>query len=124
MPQLISPDARLHVSFVEAMAEFQTEGRGGPDDDSMVGRAIREYGFTWQDPQVFAEYVEAVCVDAWEGTPRPEGYVPCTSLWYVDGDTYLGRLAIRHTLTPPLLEWGVISDTTSAPQHAGAATQR
>jgi predicted acetyltransferase len=106
MPQLISPDVRVHVSFVEAMDEFRAEGRGGPADDSMVGRAIREYGSAWRDPQVFADYVAAVRADAREDTPRPEGHVPCTTLWYVDGDSYLGRLAIRHALTPSLYEWG------------------
>lgn len=29
--------------------------------------------------------------------------MPCTTLWYVDGTAYLGRVAIRHRLTPALL---------------------
>jgi predicted acetyltransferase len=32
--------------------------------------------------------------------------VPCTTLWWVDGDDYLGRLAIRHRLTDFLREVG------------------
>ena len=27
-------------------------------------------------------------------------------LWWVDGDTFLGRLSIRHRLTRRLLDWG------------------
>ncbi|MFF1718675.1 GNAT family N-acetyltransferase [Streptomyces sviceus] len=29
-----------------------------------------------------------------------------TNLWYVEDDTFLGRLSIRHRLTPHLLELG------------------
>jgi predicted acetyltransferase len=32
--------------------------------------------------------------------------VPCTTLWWIDGSTYLGRIAIRHRLTPALREVG------------------
>ncbi len=32
--------------------------------------------------------------------------MPGTSLWWADGDEYLGRLTIRHRLTPSLLELG------------------
>jgi predicted acetyltransferase len=30
--------------------------------------------------------------------------VPCTTLWWVDGPAHLGRIAIRHRLTPWLRE--------------------
>ena len=100
------PDVRVHLSFVEAMAEFRSEGRGDADDGSSVGRAIREHGAVWRDPRVFAGFVESVRDEAREDRPHADGTVPCTTLWYVDGDTYLGRLAIRHVLTRPLLEWG------------------
>ncbi|MFG3257160.1 GNAT family N-acetyltransferase [Streptomyces sp. NPDC048172] len=106
MPQLIVPDVRVHASFVQAMVEFVAEGRGGSDDGSSVGRAIRAHGAVWRDPRIFAGYVDAVRAEARGDVPRPDGSVPCTTLWYVEGDTYLGRLAIRHVLTEPLLEWG------------------
>ena len=35
-----------------------------------------------------------------------DGYVPQTVLWWVAGDEYLGRLSIRHRLTPHLLYFG------------------
>ena len=106
MPQLTAPDVRVHASFVEAMAEFRAEGRGGPGDESMIGWDIRQYAPHWHDPEVFARYVETVRAEALEETPRPPGNVACTSLWYVEDEDYLGRLAIRHGLTPALLEWG------------------
>lgn len=43
---------------------------------------------------------------ALEDTPRPPGFVPSTTLWWIDDEKYLGRLAIRHRLTPNLLELG------------------
>lgn len=106
MPELLPPATRAHRSFLQAMAEFRAEGRGGPDDSSMVGREIHTYGGDWDDPRAFAVYVEELRAAALPETPRPPGFVPSTTLWYLDGDTYLGRLAIRHRLTPPLLDWG------------------
>jgi predicted acetyltransferase len=39
--------------------------------------------------------------------PPPEGgYAPQTNLWWVRGDEYLGRVAIRHHLTADLLRGG------------------
>lgn len=52
------------------------------------------------------DYVDGLLADTRERTPRPPGYVPSTHLWWVDGDTFLGRLHIRHRLTPFLLEEG------------------
>lgn len=37
---------------------------------------------------------------------RPEGFVPATWYGHVDGGAYLGRIQIRHRLTPSLLELG------------------
>jgi predicted acetyltransferase len=106
MPELIEPTTRLHTSFVEAMAEFAAEGRGAPDDASMIGSDIRQRSATWHDPAAFERYVDAVLADARPESPRPAGYVPATTLWWADDDTYLGRVAVRHSLTPWLLEQG------------------
>lgn len=46
-------------------------------------------------------YVDALLADTRERSPRPEGHVPSTHLWWVDGDTFLGRLQIRHRLVTP-----------------------
>lgn len=101
MPALIAPDTRVHASFLTAMAEFQAEGRGGPDDnESMIGAEIREHGADWSEPSHFDRYVSDLQAQRLEDTPRPDGYVPCTTLWWATGDRYLGRLAIRHRLTP------------------------
>lgn len=124
MPQLTTPITRVHASFVAAMEEFQAEGRGGPDDDSMIGSDIRGYGGRWADPRVFGDYVTWLRGQALEESPRPEGHVPSTSLWWVSGDEYLGRIAIRHRLTPRLLEYGghIGYDVRPSARRRGHAT--
>jgi len=106
MPVLIPPDARVHRSFVAAMAEFQAEGRGEPRDDSVTGNAIRAYANRWADPAEFAVYLRELDDEAREDSPRREGRVPQTTLWWVSGDEYLGRVSIRHRLTDHLREIG------------------
>ncbi|MET7518717.1 GNAT family N-acetyltransferase [Streptomyces sp. NPDC005480] len=122
MPQLIAPDVRVHASFLAAMDEARAEGAGGPDDDSTAGLSLRAYGDTWQDPAVFAEYVARLRL-----THGPRSIlrydVECTTLWYVDGDTYLGRLAIRHRLTAAWLRDGHIGyDVRPGARGRGHAT--
>ena len=51
-------------------------------------------------------YVEGLLADTRERTERPVGFVPSTHLWWVDGDRFLGRLHIRHRLTPFLIQEG------------------
>jgi predicted acetyltransferase len=106
MPELSLPTTRVHDSFLAAMAEFAAEGRGGPEDATMIGREMREHGKRWSTAEEFDNYVSRLRADALEESPRPEGFVPSTTLWWVDGQEYLGRLAIRHRLTPSLLEGG------------------
>jgi predicted acetyltransferase len=88
------------------MAEFAAEGRGGPNDHSMIGSEIRAFAGAWQDPAVFAQFVRQLRAEALEETPRPPDRVPSTTLWWTEGNEYLGRLAIRHRLTPSLREIG------------------
>lgn len=103
MPELILPDARFRVSFLDAVHEHIAE------DDFFGGtlaRELREHGSAWQRPEGFERYVEAVRQEEAEDGRRPEGFVPNTWYWYVDGDTYLGRIQVRHRLTPWLLDYG------------------
>jgi len=75
---------------------------------------IRAYGGSereWtraeaEDPAEFARLVEALQVDARPETVLPADIVHQTMLWFVEGDEWFGRLAIRHQLTPALYELG------------------
>jgi predicted acetyltransferase len=106
------------------MAEFQAEGRGGADDATMVGDEIRRYGGTWHDGDAFEQYVRWLRDQALEESPRPEWFVPSTTLWWVDGTEYIGRIAIRHRLTPKLLEMGghIGYDVRPSARQRGHAT--
>ncbi|MGP4111669.1 GNAT family N-acetyltransferase [Streptomyces sp. 4N509B] len=130
MPELVEPTTAVHASFLQAVKEYEAEGRGGPGDDSMQGHDMRRYGDSWQDPAVFATYVERCRADAREDTERPAGFVPTTILWWVDhgedgaSATYLGRLNIRHRLTPRLLDHGGLIgyDVRPSARRRGHAT--
>lgn len=52
------------------------------------------------------DYVDALLADTRERSERPAGFVPSTHLWWVDGDTFLGRLHIRHRLNSFLIQEG------------------
>lgn len=106
MPELSLPTTRVHASFLAAMAEFQAEGRGCGSDNTMVGGEIRDFGGRWADAAEFGHYVRWLRDQALEESPRPAGFVPATTLWWVSGGDYLGRIAIRHRLTPRLREAG------------------
>ncbi|MFE7114896.1 GNAT family N-acetyltransferase [Streptomyces sp. NPDC057654] len=68
-----------------------------------MAREIQEYHGRWDDPEVFAGYIRMLA-DGMAG--ESQGWSAVTTLWYVEGDEYLGRLSVRHRLTPELLELG------------------
>ncbi|MFG1921905.1 GNAT family N-acetyltransferase [Cryptosporangium sp. NPDC048952] len=106
MSALERPSPHVRTSYLVAMAEFADEGRGLESDRTSLGEEIRRFGPEWSSLDGFTRYVVWLNGLAREDTPRREGFVPATTFWWVDGDTYLGRLAIRHRLTPDLLEAG------------------
>lgn len=101
MARLIDPTERLTDSFAEAVGEFVAEGRGGPDDRSLLGEMIRDNP---GDPRDWiASYL--ALERRWR-TVAPEDFVTMTMLWWTEGDTYLGRISIRHHLNEHLREIG------------------
>jgi predicted acetyltransferase len=103
MPTLVEPTVAVHRSFLEAWDEL------GPQEERWMG--ARGLWKDWsrqdlEDPEEFARMVEAIRAEALPETDIPPDLVHQTVLWLVDGDEWLGRLAIRHHLTPPLLELG------------------
>ncbi len=109
-PRFAAPSSRFRASFLEALEEFQAEGRHAELDAARLA-----------DPAEFARFVAALRADARDpgaaarylartfavGLDAPGyEYVPQTVLWWAAGDEYLGRLAIRHRLTPDLAREG------------------
>lgn len=123
MPALVPPTFRLRRSFAAALAEFMAEGRGSVNDQSVIGRYIRE-GANELDDESFGRFVDGIRAERLEETPRPEGYVPGTELWWVEGDEFFGRIGIRHRLTPMLLEMGghIGYDVRPSARRRGHAT--
>ncbi len=111
MFRLVDPDPAYRLSFLEAADEFAAEGlpafSGLPTlapEPGFFGVAFSRAGV--EDPRDFEEYVAYLLADRLEGTPRPAAFVPSTVLWIVDGPEYVGRISLRHRLTPLLLTWG------------------
>lgn len=123
-PSLSRPNALVHDSFLTGMAEFRAEGRGAPDDDSVLGQQIRCHSDRWTSTAGFADYIAALLAEALPTTPRPEGIVPSTDLWWVRDRTYYGRVSIRHALTDRLRDSGghIGYDVVPSARRQGHAT--
>lgn len=102
MPELVLPTTAVRTSFLAAMDEFVADGATG----SQTAAWIADHAPGWQEPAAFADFVDEVAADAEEDRPRPARYVPSTTLWWVDGEDYLGRISIRHRLNDFLLDVG------------------
>jgi predicted acetyltransferase len=124
VPALVLPTTAVHASFVAAMREFQDEGRGEPADHTGIGIEIRTFGDRWKDPDGFSRYVQWLLDMRLEESAKPAGWVPATTYWWVEGTGYLGRLNIRHRLTPSLLEVGghIGYDVRRSARRRGHAT--
>ena len=110
MLRLVAPDVRYQESYLAALAELAEEGNSHyldlvlPRDSGFAGV---EYTLkTLASPQTFQEFCAYTIALAREETPRPAGWVTGTYLWMVDDDEVVGRISLRHTLTPWLLEVG------------------
>jgi predicted acetyltransferase len=85
---LAEPEVRYEVSYRDAMAEFVAEGRG-EELRSLPGHSS------------FSSFVEELRAQA-AGRDLPEGWVAGTTWWLVDGDRFIGKVEVRHTLTDSL----------------------
>lgn len=84
---LVLPTVRVHDSYLAALEEFQAEGRN---------RELRVDELRGFEP--FLTHVTNLHLSGIPGTPLPAGLVPWTTLWYLEGAEFIGRLTIRHTL--------------------------
>lgn len=103
MPALILPTARVGRSYIAGVREFLAEGRGGPDDHSLFGNLIGETGHPDDTP---AWLERALDFERRLTTDPPAHFVPSTTYWWTEGDTYLGRVNLRHRLNEHLSETG------------------
>jgi predicted acetyltransferase len=104
MPHLLRPCAELAPAFRSAMADFAAEGRGGPQDDSALGRHLRDYAAQWHTPDGFERFLTALLAEGDTSAPPPPNWVHTSTYWWAEGSQFLGTIRIRHESTPQLLE--------------------
>jgi predicted acetyltransferase len=92
---LVEPDAIYRASYLRARREDPQLPQGWVAD-----------GLNFDHELDFAEFVRRLRADAADGYPRPAGWVPCTTLWWVQEDEFLARVTIRHRLIGSLLTLG------------------
>lgn len=112
MAELVAPHERYQASFLDAAEEVL----GSPDDNHYAGLAVfpsvgdypgDEYEVAdLRSTATFAQFAARLRATADDSSWFPEGIVPSTVLWWVEGDLYLGRLAIRHSLNAWLRDFG------------------
>lgn len=130
MAHIVRPDARYHRSYLVAMDELTSAGESNadhfiPGDGAWVLAPTEGFdGLTCtreslEDPAEFRRFVRVRRADELEETPRPAGWVPCTFLWFIDGDRYLGSIALRHRLTESLRADGGHIGYTMRPSARG-----
>ncbi|MCC6895385.1 MAG: GNAT family N-acetyltransferase [Anaerolineae bacterium] len=90
-PQLAAPDVVFQQSYLDALREFHAENRNLEQDEMVMD----------QDFAGYIRYLEKQATDE-----RREGLVPETYFWLVDGDLYIGRVSVRHSLNNRLLHFG------------------
>lgn len=121
MPHLEQPSLRVKESFLAAMAEFTAEGRTDTVTDEWIGR----YADQWSSQAAFEEFLADLHADARDDTERAAHHVPTTTLWWVEGEEYLGRTSIRHRLNERLLDYGghIGYDVRPSARRQGHATR-
>ena len=98
MPRLVRPDALVRDSFLKAARDLRDESwlPEFPVDQVAAG---------------FDGHVQRVLED------KHGWAVPISTMWYIDGVTYLGTVIIRHRLTPELTRRGGHIGYHIAPRH-------
>ena len=134
MPELVSPTSRVHASFLDSVREFSADGQHHLAGTEVLPPLRGRPGEFWDDarleePHEFGRFVRRLVEVGDPATRLPPGYVPATSLWWVDGTDYLGRLSIRHILNDALLQYGghigyAVRPTARRRGHATAMLRR
>jgi predicted acetyltransferase len=102
---LSEPDLALQASWAAAVAEFHEVG-----EEHMHGSGLWELEHLDVTAEGCRAVVQHLVAQSDPATELPEGRVPCTYFWITDGEgdsrEFVGYLALRHRLTPWLLDEG------------------
>lgn len=97
--ELVIPSEKYKDSYIEAVREFQASAEAGHRGERYTELSVQELEANF-DTYVDRERSHSL------GRNLPEGYVPETTYWLVDGDEFVGRVSIRHQLTEHLRKVG------------------
>lgn len=100
MTELSRPDVRFHSSWAEAVAEYAEDGT------QMHGSGLWDFDPLDTTAEFFPTIVEHLARQGDPSTQLREGLVHSSYFWITDGDDFVGYLALRHDVTPWLLEEG------------------
>lgn len=92
MAFLIVPSEDYRDSYLEALREYQVEGRGREPSPEEVSPHFERFVQSLHDQADLSKITS--------------GRVPASQFWLVDGKEYLGRLILRHELNEHLLQIG------------------
>lgn len=93
MAQLILPDIKYKDSYLEALNEFRDA------DDPFFSRRLIYRAYDMRELENdFEACILRPLSDFSRGIGMPEGFVPQTEYWLVQGNEYLGAIRIRHEL--------------------------
>jgi predicted acetyltransferase len=100
MTRLVAPDCRYRESWAAAVAEYLEAG------DFMHGSGLWDLDALDTTESGCAAAVAHLRAQGDPATVLPEDRVHSNYYWIVDGDDFVGYLALRHALTPWLLDEG------------------
>ena len=92
MPVLVTPSVAYRESYLAALREFHAEGRNTHLDAQRIAAD-------------FGTFVHNL-LDESERTKVTPGRVPASTYWLVEGDTFIGRISVRHELNDHLRKIG------------------
>ncbi|HEY9563530.1 MAG TPA: GNAT family N-acetyltransferase [Nocardioides sp.] len=102
MPALVPPTTLVMDSFLEAMDEFVAEAT----TDTQTAGWIEQFADSWRTPAGFAAFVAEIRAQEVDEAAIPAHWVLTSTRWWIEGDTYLGRIALRQRLNEKLADAG------------------
>ena len=90
----------------------------------MDATRIARHGDTWGTREGFRVFVDTVNAEEVDESVLPEHWVLTSTRWWVEGERYLGRIAVRHRLNVFLREVGghIGYDVRPSARRQGHAT--
>lgn len=92
MALLALPSEKYKESYIQALLEFQAEGRNLTIDPRRLN-------------EDFGGFVQFLLEQTDQSKLAP-GRVPSSNFWLIDDNEYIGRLSVRHALNDQLLKVG------------------